>query len=38
MKILTTLVVVAALTGATAFAESAAPAGTRMIVGVSGMH
>lgn len=38
MKIVTAIVLTAVLASATAFAEPAAPAGTRLIVGVSGMH
>lgn len=38
MKVLTAVVLAAMLTGATALAESAAPAGARVVVGVSGMH
>jgi hypothetical protein len=38
MRIVTAVFLAVALTGAAALAESAAPAGTRVIVGVSGMH
>ena len=38
MKILMAVALTAALTGAAALAEPATPAGSRLVVGVSGMH
>jgi hypothetical protein len=38
MRFLMLAIAATALVGVTALAESAAPAGTRYVVGVSGMH